>query len=1283
MEFAPDGRLFVCEQGGGLRVIKNGALLATPFVTLSQISTSGERGLLGVAFDPNFASNQWVYVYYTSTAGMNTHNRVARFTAQGDVAQPGSETLILRLENLSSATNHNGGAIHFGTDGKLYVAVGDNANGSNSQTLSNRLGKVLRINPDGTIPGDNPFFNTASGDNRAIWTLGLRNPFTFAVQPGTGRIYINDVGESSWEEVNEGAPGANYGWPNTEGATSNPAYRTPIFTYPRGFDGTSGCAIAGGTFYNPQNVQFPSSYNGVYFFSDYCSGWIRYLNPAAGNSVSAFATGLDYPVDLKVSSDGALYYLARGHGRGDNGVYKIVYTAANAPQITQHPASQTVSIDQPVTFTVSASGQAPLSYQWQRNGSNIPGATSSSYTLNNPTLADNGALFRCVVSNPSGNTTSNSATLTVINNHLPSPTINSPAVGTLYSGGQSISYSGVATDQEDGNLPASAYTWKVDFHHDTHSHPFVAPTSGATGGTFVIPTSGETSANVWYRIHLTARDSAGYTRTVFRDILPRKVTLTLATSPVGLQLTLDSQPVATPNSFESVVGIVRSIGAPSPQGSATFASWSDSAAQTHNISTPAVNTTYTATFSVPPPPTPGSVVFKEDFEVRSEYSYVAPGTNVLIPEGLYTIDTNPNRSHNAFASFGDHTTGSGRMLIANGRSVTNSVWARTISGLTAGQQYRLRLFGASAHPQAPATLQFRVNSTAMAPTLTLPTTTGAWMELAVQFTASASQVSIDLVDLTTAPGGNDFVIDDIEVTQLSNSATILKEDFEVRSDYTYVGPGPNVLFPEGNYTIDTNPQTSHSSFSAFGDHTNGTGRMLIANGRATVNSVWARRVSGLVSGQQYRLRLFAATAFPLGPANLQFRVNNVALSPTLTLPLTPGAWTELSVQFTASSASADLDLVDLSTVAAGNDFAIDDIELYSLSGTPPPPTTPGTFKEDFEVSSDYQYVHPATNALLPEGTYTIATNPRSVHNSFCTFGDHTTGSGRMLIANGRNVVNSVWSRTVSGLTAGRQYRISLWAASAFPQGAAQLQFIVAGAPLSPVLTAPLYGGACPAPGSTIWQKLESTFTASATQATISLVDQSTVAAGNDFTVDDIELIDTTSSTVTFKEDFEVSSDYQYVHPATNALLPEGTYTIAANPRSVHNSFCTFGDHTTGAGRMLIANGRNVVNSVWSRTISGLTVGRQYRISLYAASAFPQGAAQLQFIVAGTPLSPVLTAPLYGGACPAAGTPSTTIWQKLESTFTAGSTQVTVNLVDQSTVAAGNDFAVDDIELIPQ
>ncbi|MDX6693496.1 MAG: hypothetical protein QOF02_1099 [Blastocatellia bacterium] len=322
MAFAPDGRLFVCQQDGQLRVVKNNALLPTPFVSLT-VNSSGERGLLGLAFDPNFATNQFIYLYYTATTPA-IHNRVSRFTANGDVALAGSEVVLLDLNNLSSATNHNGGAMHFGADGKLYIAVGENANSANSQTLTNLLGKMLRINvtPGDIIPTDNPFFGTATGNNRAIWALGLRNPFTFAFQRTTNRMFINDVGQNTWEEIDDGIAGSNYGWANCEGFCNPPnaSFRDPLFQYA---NDASTCAITGGTFYNPPRVQFPSNYLGKYFYSDFCGGYIRMFDPATSSS-TGFATGINAPVDLQVGTDGSLYYLARGSGQ----VFRVQFPSA-------------------------------------------------------------------------------------------------------------------------------------------------------------------------------------------------------------------------------------------------------------------------------------------------------------------------------------------------------------------------------------------------------------------------------------------------------------------------------------------------------------------------------------------------------------------------------------------------------------------------------------------------------------------------------------------------------------------------------------------------------------------------------------------------------------------------------------------------------------------------------------------------------------------------------------------------------------------------------------------
>jgi glucose/arabinose dehydrogenase len=317
MAVAPDGRIFVMLQAGDVRVIKNGVLLGTKFMDLA-VNDLGERGLLGFAFDPNFASNHFVYAYYT-TATSPIHNRVSRFVANGDVVQPGSETVLLELDNLSDKTNHNGGAIHFGKDGKLYIAVGDNANGSNAQSLGNLLGKVLRINktPGDIIPDDNPFVDTP-GARGEIWALGLRNPFTFSVRPDSGQILVNDVGQNTWEEINHVVKGGNYGWPTTEGPTDNPAFISPVFAYQHDVGQPQGRAITGGAFYNPPfnlpaDQQFPGAFRGDYFFADYLGAFIwRY--DVGTDTASPFATGVDSPVDLQVGRNGDLLYLSRFTG---------------------------------------------------------------------------------------------------------------------------------------------------------------------------------------------------------------------------------------------------------------------------------------------------------------------------------------------------------------------------------------------------------------------------------------------------------------------------------------------------------------------------------------------------------------------------------------------------------------------------------------------------------------------------------------------------------------------------------------------------------------------------------------------------------------------------------------------------------------------------------------------------------------------------------------------------------------------------------------------------------
>jgi uncharacterized repeat protein (TIGR03806 family) len=420
MDFAPDGRLFVCEQTGALRVVKNDLLLPVPFLTV-KVDSSWERGLLGVAFDPHFEKNHYVYVNYISPDPY-PHHRISRFTADGDTAAPGSEVILFEgddQEKLGGGVKngHQGGAIHFGKDGKLYIAIGDQTAGAPAQDMKTLQGKILRLNADGSIPEDNPFYKKTTGKYRAIWALGLRNPFTFAFQPSTGRMFINDVGGAN-EEINVGAAGANYGWPTVEhGPTSDRRFRGPIHWYKES-------SIAGGAFYNPPRRQFPSKYVGKYFFADFKQGWIRTLDPDNPKDVRDFLTGLGNlsVVDIKIASDGSLYYLRRlawvrdKDYQANTGVlYKVRYTGAEAPaSIASEPADQRVTVGQPATFRVGTGGGAPLRFRWQRNDSDIPTATGDTYTLPAVTRADDGARFRCIVSNAHGTATSREATLAVL-----------------------------------------------------------------------------------------------------------------------------------------------------------------------------------------------------------------------------------------------------------------------------------------------------------------------------------------------------------------------------------------------------------------------------------------------------------------------------------------------------------------------------------------------------------------------------------------------------------------------------------------------------------------------------------------------------------------------------------------------------------------------------------------------------------------------------------------------------------------------------------------------------
>ncbi len=304
MTVAPDGRVFVAEQAGRLRVIRDDVLLPAPFVTVPTIADD-EEGLLAAAFDPAFAQNGFVYVLYTAVTPVR-RNVVGRYRAQGDVAAPQSGVVLFELSPLQ-AHFHVGGGFAFGSDGRLYIGTGDNGSPFHAGNLGSTHGKVLRIAADGGIPADNPFFATAAGNARAIWCLGFRNAFGLALQPGSGRLFVDDVGAANWEEVNEVARGVDFGWPGYEGPAGAPGFRDPLHAYGH----ASGCAITGGVF---------APHLGRYLYAEYCRNEIRAIdpqNPAASQVLAG--TVVAGPVDVAVAPGGAICYLARGNSQPSGG----------------------------------------------------------------------------------------------------------------------------------------------------------------------------------------------------------------------------------------------------------------------------------------------------------------------------------------------------------------------------------------------------------------------------------------------------------------------------------------------------------------------------------------------------------------------------------------------------------------------------------------------------------------------------------------------------------------------------------------------------------------------------------------------------------------------------------------------------------------------------------------------------------------------------------------------------------------------------------------------------
>jgi glucose/arabinose dehydrogenase len=604
MRTAPDGRIFLCEKHGVLRVIEDDKLLEEPVLTVTTLSTWNERGLVGVEFDPEFESNGFIYIQYTWTDGIDTKARVSRFTLNGNVAVEQSETIIFEGDSYSSnAGMHNGGSLIIDNDDKMFILIGDTTNRTLSQDLRSTYGKVLRINLDGTIPEDNPYFNNdnnETGIHPAIWASGLRNPFMAAYNPETDQTIIGDVGEAVWEELNLNQKGANFGWPISEGfANLNNNLTAPQIAYHHNL----GCAITGLAFYQElENEEaeylFPEQYRNKLFFGDYCQGWIRVIDINGNltfktlmlsNSETyapAIVNGTVGGLSMTQGHDGSLYFSERGTFMGayttnmgvlTGSVYKLIYTGSSAPKIyaplEQWPA---LPIGGNYLVSIGATGAAPLTYQWYRNDvlvSNV--LPSDSMYTGLTTSAMNGTRFRVQVSNPHGTVMSNEVVLLLANNTGLSANI--WVSQSTYSAGDFIEFNATIVDASQD--PIRLVSWTVELMHQKHTHP-VTSLSNVDGGNVTIPFVGEMDPVQGYIFNLIVQNSImSYNRKKY--IYPNLSQIQLNTDPPGMTLLLDQVETFPVNllNISGVINMERVFYAPGAQyldnETFVFVNWND------------------------------------------------------------------------------------------------------------------------------------------------------------------------------------------------------------------------------------------------------------------------------------------------------------------------------------------------------------------------------------------------------------------------------------------------------------------------------------------------------------------------------------------------------------------------------------------------------------------------------------------------------------------------------------------------------------------------------------
>jgi glucose/arabinose dehydrogenase len=621
-----------------VRLVKNGVLQPTPFIDISdRVNGYWDRGLLGVAVDPEFTTNGYVYLLYTYENDPLVYNgtktgRLTRVTAVGDTASPSTEVILLGSIAgstcnglppgsdciVSESPSHSVGGLWFDLEGHLFVSLGEGAHFNNvnddalrSQDLTSFAGKILRITRDGQGLPSNPFY---TGDPNAvqskIFAYGLRNPFRFSLRPGTLVPYVGDVGWNTTEEVNVAVPGANLGWPCYEGGVKQAGYSPKTVCQTLYAAGASAVkppligwahnglnsASVGGIFYTA--TAYPSNYHGAYFYADYARNWIRYAHVDASNNLTGpsavFATGLTTPVQLALDAEGNLLYLSIGM----NAIRRIRYSSGNTPPIAVASANPT-SGNSPIQVSFSSSGSRDpdndaLSYSWNF------GDGSPQSTLPNPVheyTASGTHTAVLTVTDARGG--SNSATVTItVGNSPPTIAVVSPTPEFRYKVGDVVHYAATVTDSDDGTIPESKISWKVVIKHcpngTCHEHTLLTSTGSA--GSFTVPDHGDDS---YFQLVVTAEDSAGLKRTSSMNVSPQTVQLSIATVPAGLKFVLDGTTRTAPYTRQSISGSTHTVNVASPQTlgdkSYNYSSWSDSGARQHNI-TVSSDTTLTANF---------------------------------------------------------------------------------------------------------------------------------------------------------------------------------------------------------------------------------------------------------------------------------------------------------------------------------------------------------------------------------------------------------------------------------------------------------------------------------------------------------------------------------------------------------------------------------------------------------------------------------------------------------------------------------------------------------------